>query len=151
MQVAELDIWEPTSADGRRSVKVHYAFGERRCAVASFASVGDPDLFDVEVFARTDWNRPGSYTTGEHIGTIRRDGHGWFADLAGVGLITSPWPGAGLVFPSHGNALVNLMNQVRPRLPRTMAPRSGLKLLYPMRGACRWCRCHRCSTRGKRS
>lgn len=145
----ELAAWEPRSADGRAPVKVHYAFGDHRCAVAAFPV--DGALFDVEVFARTDWNRPGIYTTGERIGVIRRAVDGWHADLSGVGPITSPWIQGGLEFPSLGNAMVNLMNRARPRLPGTMLPRSGLRLLYPMRGACPRCRCRTCTARLNRS
>lgn len=149
---AEPDWMKPPAADGRLPVKVYFDFSDRRWSAATYRRPGARDVYDVEVFTRTNWNEWGAYSRGEHVGmVIRVDDHTWRAESNALGPIPSPVLGGGYDFPTHGNALVNILNRTKPRLPSTMLPRTGLPLVYPMPGACRWCRCHVCTRPGGRA
>lgn len=148
----EMDPYSPPSADGRQPAKVYFDFGDRRWSAASYPRADAPDVYDVEVFTRTDWSKAGFYSAGEHVGTIVRvDDDTWRAESDKLGRL--PAPDGGYDFPTQGNALVNVLIATKPRLPRTMLPRAGLPLMHPMRGACN-CRrrCPLCTSppRGRR-
>lgn len=140
----------PPSADGRPPTKVRFDFAARRWSAATYQHPDTDDVYDVEAFTKTNWNVRGAYGHREHIGTVRRiDDDTWRADSDTLGPIPCPYQD-GYDFPTHGNALANLFIRTKPRLPRTMGPRGGLPLLYPMPGACRWCRCRVCTPKDGR-